>query len=60
MAKEITSTDWHLEGVSVEVRRLVAAYCSMSHTNQGALVDRLLRESPQLKALAKFLAQTTK
>jgi hypothetical protein len=52
MAKQITSTDWHLEGVSVEVRRLVATLAGMRSTKQGELVDELLRQSPELKALA--------
>jgi hypothetical protein len=52
MAKEITSTDWHLEGVSVEVRRLVATLAGIRGSKQGELVDELLRQSPALKALA--------
>ena len=51
MAKQITSTDWHLEGVSVEVRRLVATLAGMRSTKRGELVDELLRQSPELKAL---------
>ncbi len=62
MAKEITSTDWHLEGVSVEVRNLVAALAKMRGTKHGELVDDLLRQSPELKALAGLvkLPKTTK
>ena len=61
MAKEITSTDWHLEGVSVEVRNLIAALAKMRGTKQGELVDDLLRQSPELAALATVaLPKTTK
>ena len=61
MAKEITSTDWHLEGVSVEVRNLVAALAKMRGTKQGELVDDLLRQSPELAMLATVaLPKTTK
>ena len=52
MAKEITSTDWHLEGVSVEVRNLIAALAKIRGTKQGELVDDLLRQSPELAMLA--------
>jgi hypothetical protein len=61
MAKEITSTDWHLEGVSVEVRNLIAALAKMRGTKQGELVDDLLRQSPELAMLATVaLPKTTK
>ena len=61
MAKEITSTDWHLEGVSVEVRNLVAALAKMRGSKQGELVDDLLRQSPELAMLATVaLPKTTK
>jgi hypothetical protein len=60
MAKEITSTDWHLEGVSVEVRTLIASLAKLRKSNRGAVVDDLLRQSPELKALAAVEAITTK
>jgi hypothetical protein len=59
MAKDITSTDWHLEGVSVEVRTLIASLAKLRKSNQGAVVDDLLRQTPELKALAAAVPKTT-
>jgi hypothetical protein len=42
--RDITSTDWHLEGVSVEARRLVAAYAQLCGLPQGRVVEQALRE----------------
>jgi hypothetical protein len=46
MPKQITSTDWHLEGVSVEARKLVETYTSLCDPKPtyGAVVDKVLRE----------------
>ena len=55
MAKEITSNDWHLRGVSVEVRKLVDAYCDMTGQQQGDAVEELLRQSPALVAMAALV-----
>lgn len=46
MPKQIISTDWHLEGVSVEARMLVDTYISLCRPKpkQGAVVDKVLRE----------------
>jgi hypothetical protein len=62
MAKEITSNDWHLRGVSVEVRKLVNSYCELNDLQQGDAVDYLLRQTPELKALAGLVKppKTTK
>ena len=62
MAKEITSNDWHLRGVSVGVRKLVNSYCELNDLQQGDAVDYLLRQSPELKALAELVKppKTTK
>jgi hypothetical protein len=62
MAKGITSTDWHLRGVSVEMRKLVNAYCEMTDLQQGEAVEFLLLQSPPLKALAVVFksSKTTK
>ena len=42
--RDITSTDWHLEGVSVEMRRGTAAYAKYLDVKQGVVVDQALRE----------------
>jgi hypothetical protein len=42
--KDITSTDWHVEGVSVEVRRQTAAYAALTSVKQGAVVEQALRQ----------------
>ena len=55
MAKETTSNEWHLRGVSLEVRTLVEAWRKLNHLDQGSAVDLLLRESPALKQLAALL-----
>lgn len=48
-SKAITSTDWHLEGVSVEVRRQIAAYAQLCGAKQGEVVDQMLREGLERK-----------
>lgn len=55
MAKKITSTDWHLRGVSVEVRKLVNAYCAMTGQQQGEAVEQLLRQSPAFTAVVALV-----
>jgi hypothetical protein len=55
MAKETTSNEWHLRGVSLEVRALVDAYRKLNGLQQGDAVDYLLRKSPELQALAALL-----
>lgn len=56
MAKEtITSTDWHLEGVSVEVRTAIKSLAAIRGSKQGVLVDELLRKSPELAKLMAVL-----
>ena len=47
MPKQITSTDWHLEGVSVEVRRAVKAYAELHGMKPGQAADELLRSALQ-------------
>ena len=42
-SKDITSTDWHLEGVSVEMRKKTAAYALLCGVKQGEVVDQALR-----------------
>lgn len=44
MSKEITSTDWHLEGISVTLRRKVAAYAKLTGVKQGAVVEEALQK----------------
>ena len=42
MPKQITSTDWHLEGVSVETRQFIAAYATLRNLTQGAALTELI------------------
>jgi hypothetical protein len=51
MPRPITSTDWHLEGVSVEVRKATALYATLHDLKHGPAADELLRESLQRHGL---------
>lgn len=50
MATDITSNEWHLRGVSIEVRKAIRSLADMRDVDQGVLVDELLRKSPELTA----------
>lgn len=41
--RKITSSDWHLEGVSVKTRRFVAAYAKLRNIYQGQAVEELIQ-----------------
>lgn len=43
MPKAITSTDWHLEGVSVETRQFISAYAHLNNLNQGDALNELIK-----------------
>jgi hypothetical protein len=43
MPKQITSTDWHLEGVSVETRKYITLYANLHNLTYGAALNELIK-----------------